>query len=469
MEVKREVLFVILCVFTLVFCVALPRTTLAAPSNIIRVPQDYPTIQEAVDVANPGDTILVSAGTYNEYVNVSKSLSIIGENVTTTRVWTGTVVFEIHADNVSISNLTIDCGPFGAGVAVYDSHGCNISHNIMHEGWGSIFLQNSSNNVVAHNNIFPYTNGWGVHLFLNSDNNIIRANKVTMALEGIGIGVHYCANNRVEHNMVKDNCYGIVSGDSSNNLIRGNVVESNRKGITLSRGRGNRVYHNNLINNPCAVVDTGENFWDNGAEGNYWSDYNGTDLDGDGIGDTYLPWQGVDYHPLMVPWGPLKTFYVDVNGTTHTVTVLSNSTIASFGFNQSLRHVSFNSTGPPGAQGFCNVTIPKVLLDGHLLVLVDRGLTDFTLTENETHNCVYFAYTFSTRKITIVEYTPIIGDLNYDGRVDLFDVVMVATAYGSREGDPDWNPDADIAPPWGGIDLYDAVTILYHYGEIYHS
>jgi hypothetical protein len=47
------------------------------------------------------------------------------------------------------------------------------------------------------------------------------------------------------------------------------------------------------------------NVWDNGSEGNYWSNYNGTDLDNDGIGDTKLPWEGVDNYPLMNPyWNP---------------------------------------------------------------------------------------------------------------------------------------------------------------------
>jgi len=224
------------------------------------------------------------------------------------------------------------------------------------------------------------------------------------------------------------------------------------------------------IDNPYEVEDTGENVWNNGAEGNYWSDYNGTDLDGDGVGDTYLPWQGVDHYPLMDPWNPLKTFHVEVNETMHTITILSDSTIASFDFDPTpLRQISFNSTGPPGEVGFCNITIPKALLDGHLLVLVADRLTDFSLSENETHSCLYFTYMYSTRKIRIAEYTPIPGDINYDGRVDLYDIVVVATAYGARPDDPNWNPDADVAPPWGKIDVYDAVTILYYYGKTYQS
>ncbi|GAH38506.1 unnamed protein product, partial [marine sediment metagenome] len=69
----------------------------------------------------------------------------------------------------------------------------------------------------------------------------------------------------------------------------------------MSDATSNTFYHNNIINNGFQLYRKySSNIWDNGAgEGNYWSGYTGTDLDGDDIGDTDLPHQGVDYYPLM--------------------------------------------------------------------------------------------------------------------------------------------------------------------------
>ena len=57
-----------------------------------------------------------------------------------------------------------------------------------------------------------------------------------------------------------------------------------------------------------------------------------------------------------------------------------------------------------------------------------------------------------------------LGDINGDGQVDIFDAVLLLHAYGSHEGDPNWEPEADLAPAWGVINLYDAVTLASRYG-----
>ena len=60
----------------------------------------------------------------------------------------------------------------------------------------------------------------------------------------------------------------------------------------------------------------------------------------------------------------------------------------------------------------------------------------------------------------------ILGDTNGDGKVNLVDLVIFAKAYGSKPGDPNWNPAADILGH-GNVDLADLVALELHYGQHY--
>ena len=109
---------------------------------------------------------------------------------------------------------------------------------------------------------------------------------------------------------------------SNNNTITGNnVCNNNRGGIELDDSSNNTIYFNNFINNTDNVYFyTSINIWNSPFEitytydgttyksyvGNYWSDYNGTDAEGDGIGDTNYSIDSEedesDVYPLMQPF-----------------------------------------------------------------------------------------------------------------------------------------------------------------------
>ena len=64
---------------------------------------------------------------------------------------------------------------------------------------------------------------------------------------------------------------------------------------------------------------------------------------------------------------------------------------------------------------------------------------------------------------TTFEFIALLGDVNGDGIVDIYDVVTVATAFGSYPGHPKWNPDADLVPD-SLIDIFDIVTVAKNFG-----
>ncbi|PVX27030.1 MAG: hypothetical protein CW716_04345 [Candidatus Bathyarchaeum sp.] len=149
-----------------------------------------------------------------------------------------------------------------------------------------------------------------------------------------------CQHNNIYRNILINHIVGIECVISSNNSIHENYMADSNVGISLSGSYHNRVYQNNITNCLTAVGIRGShnsfynnNFLDNSNQvsirhtylfstdiiteysvnntfslglplgGNYWSDYNGTDSNGDGVGDTpYIINEDTqDNHPLMEP------------------------------------------------------------------------------------------------------------------------------------------------------------------------
>jgi hypothetical protein len=58
----------------------------------------------------------------------------------------------------------------------------------------------------------------------------------------------------------------------------------------------------------------------------------------------------------------------------------------------------------------------------------------------------------------------ILGDINGDGKVDIYDALLAATSFGSKPGSSNWNPDADFKHD-GVIDIYDMIILASYFGQ----
>jgi hypothetical protein len=58
-----------------------------------------------------------------------------------------------------------------------------------------------------------------------------------------------------------------------------------------------------------------------------------------------------------------------------------------------------------------------------------------------------------------------LGDINGDGKVDILDIAQVAKAFGSKPGDPNWDPNADINYD-NQVNILDISTVAIRFGEV---
>jgi parallel beta-helix repeat protein len=326
----------------------------------------------------------------------------------------------------------------------------NSSYGIAIEGTTDYTNATFPVKIVSFNNTVTdcvlRNSGAGIQLGRQSQNNTVSKNVISTDL--MGIAIYGGSGNLITENMITNNTLskslpptgthsylqyqypelpimlnyypyaspGVLLDGGPGNILTNNLIAYNdvgQEGGSYSRMGGNILYHNNFVENTIQVVPyiqrTVENKYSSGypEEGNYWSNYNESDANRDGIGDTPYRYYTYDVDPC-----PLMGMFHRFNTSSDWfVNVISNSSIDSFEYFESDNMIKMYISNMTADQtyGFCRLRIPHALMNETYHVSIngtEPSYWNYTLYDDGENRGIYFSYQHSTLEIIIVPEFP---------------------------------------------------------------
>ena len=223
----------------------------------------------------------------------------------------------IHANTIT-GRSELEVGERGAGLHLWNSSGNQLNDNVISETRDGIYVQSSPRNAMNGNEVSGVR--YGLH-FMSSDENRFQGNNfhdnvagaAIMYSRGIELRQNAFVHNRgfssfgilfqdcrecvTEQNLIANNATGIFAEGMRDSVFHLNTISENDVAAQIfSSSEHNTFSRNNFIDNISPLQMVGKSTstsWSDDAAGNYWSDYDGYDLDGDSIGDVPFKLQNV--------------------------------------------------------------------------------------------------------------------------------------------------------------------------------
>jgi nitrous oxidase accessory protein len=212
--------------------------------------------------------------------------------------------------NVIHGRPELEAGERGAGLHLWNSADNLIEDNVVEQARDGMYIQNSPRNTIRRNRVSHLR--YGLH-FMSSDDNHFEENLFSYNVAGAAImyskGIEFRRNAFVhnrgfssfgilfqdcdqclsEDNLVADNATGLFAEALRNSVFRNNVIAENDVALQIYGSSSNLSFSGNrFVENlsPLQVIGKRANArWEVNGQGNFWSDYDGYDLDGDKVGD----------------------------------------------------------------------------------------------------------------------------------------------------------------------------------------
>ena len=222
------------------------------------------------------------------------------------------------ARNEIVGRKELDLGERGSGIHLWNSNDNTLRGNVITDVRDGFYIQNANRTLIEANEVFAVR--YGLH-YMYADSNVFLRNKFVDNVAGAA--VMYSRGIRIRHNVFQRNrgfsSYGILFQDCQGMLVDSNIVADNNVGLFFEATRNNVFRHNVIARNDAALQmfqNSTENAfienafienlspllvvgkqtmsrWSVGGRGNYWSGYDGYDMDQDGIGDIPMKIQNI--------------------------------------------------------------------------------------------------------------------------------------------------------------------------------